>query len=205
MFLTPSQKQGYIRSQGNFKVAGATGLLTVAGAASDIVSFRWGSAVLDCIVWYVKWWWYLTTGFTAAQISDHALYKATGFSVSPSGGSSLVPAAGQNKRKTTHNNSLLTAFQISTTGALTTGTRVVETVPMIVRGGWCAAATLAQLGEQVMPPDPDYPIMYLTADEGWVIQNITAMGAAGVQKFQVECAWSEIKPDSLYLPDTLTI
>ena len=30
MYLTPAQKQGYVRSQGNFKIAGATGLLTAA-------------------------------------------------------------------------------------------------------------------------------------------------------------------------------
>lgn len=203
MFLTPKLKEAVIRSFGNFQVSGATGLLTIAAAGSDIASFRWGSTTKDCIVWYVRWWWYLTVGFTAAQISNHALYKATGFSASPSGGTDLVPAAGQSKSKTSHAHSDLTAFQIATTGALTAGTRTLDALPRSQRGAWCAAATLQQLAEPV--PGPATDALYLTANEGWVIQNIAVMGAAGVQKFHVEVAWSEIVPDAMFMPDNLTV
>ena len=201
MYLTPAKRNAYVRPGGNYQVAGATGLLTIAAAASDIVSFRWADTTQDCVVWWIKWWWYLTVGFTAAQISDHALYKAKLFSASPSGGTSLLPAVGQNMMKTGQQNSLLTAFQISTTGALTTGTRTLETQPLLTRGAWCVAATLKQLEEPVGTPlmEP----LYLTANEGWVIQNITTMGAAGVQKFHVAVAWSEIAKDSMYIADEL--
>jgi hypothetical protein len=207
MFLTPAMKQQVIRSYGNFRVGGATGLLTGAAGASDIVSFRWGSTTKDCIVWWVRWWWYLTTGFTGAQLSDHALYKAQGFSGSPSGGTSLVPAAGMQKRKTSHADSALTAFQIATTGALTVGTRTLDSLPMIQRGAWCiaGAGNLAQLAEKIDMPDPDSALLYLTTNEGFVIQNITAMGAGGVQKFQCEVGWSEILPDAMFMPDNLTV
>ncbi len=206
MFMTPALKKQIVRAYGSFRVCGATNLLTAAGAASDIVSFRWGSTTKDCIVWWIRWWWYLTTAFTNAQISDHALYKAKAFSVSPSAGLSLVPAAGQNKRKTSHAHSALTAFQISDTGALTAGTRTLETLPMIQRGAWCPATpTLAQLGEKVDMPDPDPALLYLATNEGFVIQNITAMGAAGVQKLMCEVAWSEIIPDAMFASDDLSV
>jgi hypothetical protein len=203
MFLTPKLKEQVVRSYGNFQLTGVTGLLTVAAAGSDIASFRWGSTTKDCIVWFVRWWWYLTTGFTAAQISNHALYKATAFSVSPSGGTDLLPAAGASRRNSKQASSDLTAFQIATTGALTTGTRTLDALPTMQRGAWCAAATLQQLAEPV--PGPAWEPLYLTTNEGWVIQNIAVMGAAGVQKFHVEVAWSEIVPDSMYLPNELAI
>lgn len=206
MYLVPTHKAQVIRAFGNFRVCGASGALTTAGAASDVVSFRWGSAVKDCVVWWARWWWFTSTGFTAAQIVDHALYKAQGFTASPSGGTSLVPAAGQQMRKTGMRASDLTAFQIATTGALTAGTRTLDALPMIWRGAWCAAATAGVvLQEKVDMPDPDPALLYLTKDEGFVIQNVTLMGAAGVIKYMCEVAWSEIVPDAMFLPDNLTV
>ncbi len=103
-------------------------------------------------------------------------------------------------------NSDLTAFQISTTGALTAGTRTLDTNPIVRRGAWCPTTTAGVvLAEKVDMPDPDPALLYLTKDEGFVIQNVTAMGAAGVIKFMVEVAWSEIVPDAMYMPDNLTV
>lgn len=206
MFLTPSLKQQVVKPYGNFRVCGATGALTAAGGASDIVSFRWGSTTKDCIVWWARWWWFVSTGFTGAQMVDHALYRATIFSGSPSGGTDLVPAAGQAMRKTGMRNSDLTAFQISTTGALTAGTRTLDALPMVRRGAWCAAATAGVvLAEKIDMPDSDPALLYLKANEGFVIQSITAMGAAGVIRLHCEVAWSEIVPDAMYMQDDLTI
>lgn len=202
MVLAPVLKPWVVKSQGNFRVAGMSGLYTAAGGASDIVSFRWGSTTRDCVIWAIDWSWWVQTGFTAGQIVDHSLFRAKNFTASPSGGTNLVPAAGGNKNKSSHDNSVLTAFQIATTGALTTGTRTLDSLPIAYRSYWAPTTT-----EGVVLPaigtilEPDFGAMYLTANEGFVIQSTTAMGAAGVIVFEVNAAWSEIKPDSLYIND----
>ena len=202
MVLIPTLKPWAVKAFGNYRVAGVTGLLTAAGAASDIASFRWGSTTKDCVVWAVNWSWWVQTGFTAGQIVDHAMYKAKAFTASPSGGTSLLPATGGQKKKTSHADSVLTAFQIATTGALTTGTRTLESLPIAYRSYWCPTTTAGVVLPDVGPTlDPDFGVLYLTKDEGLVIQNPTAMGAAGIIVLELTVAWSEIVPDSLFQTD----
>ena len=203
MIQTPAFSQRMIKAQGNYRVAGFSGALTGAGAASDIVSFRWGSTTLDCIIWWIKWYWNVTTGFTGAQVVDHALYFARKFTGSPSGGTDLKPAAGMSMKRTSYPSSALTAFQIAGAGALTIGTRTLDTNPLMSRGANVLAAGLQGLPDSPNQFDPDLGGLYLTQDEGFVLQNVTAMGAAGVIKLGFEVAWSEIVKDAMFIPDNL--
>jgi len=203
MNLTPVLKPWAVKSQSDLKVASASGAVTVVtgGAGHDIVSFRWANTTHDCVVWYVKWYFEVTTGFTAGQIVQHSLYRARAFSASPSGATSLVPAVGNQMKKASHEDSLLTAFQLSTTGEVTPGTRTLDGFAVQTRGLWCPTTTIVQQAEPTIAPD-GY-LFYLNATEaalgqGFVIQNDVTMGAAGVITFHVEVAWSEIHPDALF-------
>ncbi len=204
MYLWPQNRFENVRSQGDFRVSSYTGLVTAVAGAGALVCFRWASTVLDCIVWWAKWNWYLTTGFTAGQIVDQALFFNRGWSTSPSGSTDIRPAALQNKRKTSHANSLLTAFQIATTGAVTTGTvGAKDSLPLMTRGIWAPTTTLVQLPDVGIPYDLVPYFAYLTANEGLELDVVTAMGAAGVMKLNFEIGWSEILPGSLMIPDNL--
>jgi hypothetical protein len=214
MFFTPVLKPWAVKSQGDFQVSSVTGLVTTVtgGAGHDVMSFRWASLTVDCIVWWVKWKFYVTTGFTAGQIVSHSLYRASAFSVSPSGATSLVPAVNSNMRKMGMTDSVLTAFQLATTAELTPGTRTLDGNPMRTRSLWCPTTTIVEQSEDINPMptgggNPGY-LFYLTsngaaaAGQGFVLQNDVTMGAAGVIKIVVEVAWSEIAPAGLFVADT---
>jgi hypothetical protein len=213
VYFTPVLKSWGVKSLGDFQVGAATGLVTVVtgGAGHDIMSFRWASLTVDCIVWWVKWKWYVTTGFTAGQEVQHSLYRATAFSVSPSAATSLVPATGNQMRKMGMADSVLTAFQIATTGEITAGTRTLDANPVRTRSLWCPTTTIVEMSEDVNPMPaivgaPSY-LFYLTSNgvaangQGFVLQNDITMGAAGVIKLNVEVCWSEIEPASLSVND----
>ena len=209
MFYYPALKPRAIKAVGSYQVASPTGSVTTqtGGAGHDILSFRWASTTLDCIVWWVKWQFNVITGFTAGQYVQHSLYKARVFSVSPSAATSLIPATGDQKRHDSMADSALTAFQIATTGDITIGTRTLEAKPMRTRGLWCPTTTVVQQAEDITPAQQPY-LMLLTSGgaaangQGFVLQNDVTMGAAGVIIVNVEVCWSEIKPDSFYADDS---
>jgi hypothetical protein len=107
-----------------------------------------------------------------------------------------------NMKRTTYPESLLTAFQVAGAGALTTGARTLDDKPMMYRGKVVPATpgleTLPDLPNQF---DPDYGALWLTQDEGFVLQNPTAMGAGGVLKLGFEVAWAEVAKDSFAIED----
>jgi len=177
-----------------YRLAGISGALTGAGAASTVFSFRWGSVLMNCLITRFNWWWFTSTAFTTAQIVDNALYVARGFSGSDSGGTDLTPATNDNKKKTASQTSLVTSIRISSTAALTAGTRTLDGKSMAAAGQYSNA-----VGVQLSPGaayfnfdlNEEGPI-FLAQNEGIVLQNLTAMGAAGVIKLYVDMAWLEI-------------
>jgi hypothetical protein len=208
MYCTPKKPKLSVRSRADFSVSAYTGLVTLVAAAGDVFSLRWADVDYDCIVWWLKWWWYTTTGFTAAQFVDHSLFFARQFSASPSGATSLVPSSRMSMKKSTMPDSLMTAIQIATTGAISTpGTYVIDNKAMRTRGILAPAGAAAFVGLPEMLPivqDDDY-LAYLTANEGLVLRNVTTMGAGGVIKIGVELAWSEILKDSLTVSDDVSV
>jgi hypothetical protein len=207
-FHVPALKPRAIKCYGSYQVASPTGSVSgqTGGAGHDVLSFRWASLTVDCIVWWVKWQFNVTTGFTAGQYVQHSLYKARIFSASPSGATSIVPATGDQKRHDSMADSVLTAFQIATTGDITIGTRTLEAKPMRTRGLWCPTTTIVQQAEDITPAQQPY-LMLLTANgaaatgQGFVLQNDVTLGAGGVITLNVEVCWSEIKPDSFWTDD----
>ena len=131
-----------------------------------------------------------TTAFTTAQGLAYNLIKATGFTVSDSGGTALY-TAGANKHRTSFTNiTSAPDIRISTTAALTAGTRTLEAQPMGVAGGSSTAVGTSMPVTPLLSHDPgDYPLI-LAQNEGFVITNNFAMGAAGVINLHVniECA-----------------
>jgi hypothetical protein len=208
MFYNPAIAPRGIKSRGDFKLVGSTGSVTVVtgGAAHDIVSFRWASILYDCVIWYVRWKFYVTTGFTAGQEVQHSLYRARGWSVSPSGSTSLLPAVGEQMKNPEMADSALTAFQISAAAEIVTpGTRTLDALPLMTRGLWCPTTTIVEQTEASVPPD-GY-LLYLHAPiaalgQGFVLQNDITMGAAGVIKLNFEVAWSEVALGSLRADDS---
>jgi hypothetical protein len=179
---------------GGFFASGpSTGALTGVGANLPVFSMRWTDPDYLALFLSFQWWWALTTGFSAAQLVDHRLYKATGWTVADSGGA----AVSLSKKDSISPVSRFAAgdIRIATTGALTPGTRAKDPDGLLSRGALGTTAAGATL-----PPgaawrdfriDHEGPLV-LRQNEGVVLDNITAMGAAGVIRLYVDLAIVEI-------------
>lgn len=186
--LRPMEVSGW------FSIGARSGALTVAGANTAVFSFRNIASSL-IIVRRVGIGFIATTGFTAAQQLDWGLKVARSFSVSDSGGTAIALTGNEGKVRT----SLATLggvdCRISSTGALTAGTKSLDANDVGTMGAYAGAALagniLAPALNNLYSHDAgDYPLV-LAQNEGFNIMNITAMGAAGVGTLYVNIELAE--------------
>jgi hypothetical protein len=179
---------------GFYRVGGASGALTGAGANTPVFSLRWTSATLNAIILAFQWWWFLSTAFGAAQIVDHGLYVARGFSASDSGGTDIKPTGNTGKKRTVYPTTAIGDLRIASAGALTVGTRTLDGQNIGARGQWAGAVGAALspgIASFNFRLDDEHPVV-LAQNEGLILQNLTAMGATGVIKLYVDVAWLEV-------------
>ena len=183
--LRPTELIGY------YSVSGSSGALTGVAAAGPVWAFRnTGSNLL--IVRRLSIGFVTTTAFTTAQGLQYELFRATGFTVSDSGGTALY-TAGQNKHRTSFANvTSAPDIRIASTAALTAGTRTLDTAGMGIAGGSSTAVGTSMPITDILEQDAgDYPFV-LAQNEGFIIANGIAMGAAGVIRLQVSCEYAEV-------------
>lgn len=182
--LRPAELIGY------YSIAGASGALTGVAAAGPVFSFRnTGSNLM--LVRRVSVGFIVTTAFTAAQGLDYQLFRANSFTASDTGGTALF-TAGQNKHRNSFTNiTSAPDVRIASTAALTAGTRTLETVAMGFAGGGATALGATMPAGDILEQDSgDYPLV-LAQNEGLVIANGIAMGAAGVIRLRVNIEFAE--------------
>ena len=140
----------------------------------------------------------VTVAFSAAGPADLGLFKATGFSAADSGGTTSLPVQGgtpQNQKITGMPASLISDLRIATTGQLTAGTRVVDTLPMKSWGGWGGAIGMAYPSdESILSAYRAHPITVGEggASEGLILANLTAIPATGTMVLYVDLEWEEV-------------
>ena len=171
-------------------VGAASGALTGVAAAGPVFSFRnIGSNVL--VVRRMTVGFITTTAFTTAQGLGYSLSFARSFSASDSGGTPIAITGSQNKMRTSLPTPTNLDCRISSTAALTAGTRTLDTVSLGVVGGTSdAVGTSMPVTALVQHDAGDYPIV-LANNEGLVITNNIAMGAAGVVNLYVNIEFAE--------------
>jgi len=182
--LRPAEVIGY------YSVAGASGSLTGVAASGPVFSFRnTGSNLI--LVRRLSIGFVTTTAFTTAQGLDYQMLRATSFTASDSGGTALY-TAGQNKHRNSFTNiASAPDIRIASTGALTAGTRTLETAGVGIAGGSSTAVGTSMPTADLLRYDSgDYPFV-LAQNEGFVITNGIAMGAAGVIRLQVSVEFAE--------------
>jgi hypothetical protein len=175
---------------GWYGFGGASGAMTGVAAAGPVFSMR--NTGTNLLMVRRVWVGFITTtAFTTAQGLAYGLLKATAFTVSDSGGTALY-TAGQNKHRTSFTNiSSAPDIRIGSTAALTAGTRTLETVPLGTAGGSSTAVATSMPVTPLLSHDPgDYPLI-LAQNEGFIITNDIAMGAAGVIRLQVNVEFAE--------------
>lgn len=185
--VRPTEALGWL------SIAAKSGALTGVAANGPVFSFRNLSAnpvmLRSLGVGFV-----CTTAFTAAQVVDYSLIVARSFSVSDSVGTAIALTGSTNKHRTSLATLTSVDCRISAAVALTAGTRTLDTNIMSANGAWIGAvgAALAPSRNNLFQHDPeDYPLV-LAQNEGFIIQNLTAMGAAGVGTLYVNCELVEV-------------
>ena len=183
--LRPAELIGY------YSVSGSSGALTGVAAAGPVWSFRNTGANL-LMVRRVSIGFVTTTAFTTAQGLDYQMFRANSFTASDTGGTALF-TAGQNKHRNSFTNvTSAPDIRIASTAALTAGTRTLETAGMGIAGGASTAVGTSMPITDILEQDAgDYPFV-LAQNEGFVIANGIAMGAAGVIRLQVSCEYAEM-------------
>ena len=175
---------------GYYSVSGASGALAGVAANGAVFSFRnTGSNLM--LVRRVTIGFVVTTAFTAAQGLDYQLFRANSFTASDTGGTALF-TAGQNKHRNAFTNiTSAPDIRISSTAALTAGTRTLETAGMGIAGGAAQALGAAMSPADILEQDSgDYPLV-LAQNEGFIIANGIAMAAGGVIRLQVSVEYAE--------------
>lgn len=175
---------------GYYSVSGASGALTGVAAAGPVFSFRNTGANL-LLVRRVTIGFVVTTAFTTAQGLDYQIFKANSFTASDSGGTALFTAGANKHRSSFTNITSAPDIRIASTAALTAGTRTLETAGMGIAGGAATSVGAAMNATDILEQDAgDYPFVF-AQNEGFVIANGIAMGAAGVIRLQVSVEYCE--------------
>ena len=185
---------------GYYQMALKSGLLPAALAAGDtLFSFYWNPVVPDgriarCQLKFIKVNAITTTAFGTAQLIEFDTFCAKAWSGADSGGSRIIPAAGDQKRQKRYADSLFLTggdIRIATTAALTKGTRTLEAQPFSSFGYWSGA-----IGAGITPPiieewDDHHVPMVFEPGQGFVIDNAILFGATGVVRLWVDLMWME--------------
>lgn len=135
-----------------------------------------------------------TTGFTTAQMVQFGLIVARSFNASDSGGTQIALTGNNAKHRSSLAMPTSADCRISTTAALTAGTKTLDTNTLAVQGGYSGAVgvTLAPAQDNLLQHTPgDYPLV-LGLNEGINIQNLLLMGAAGVGSLLVNIEFAEV-------------
>lgn len=135
-----------------------------------------------------------TTAFTAAQMIGFGLIVGRNWSVADSGGSALTLTGNNAKHRSSMGNLTSVDARLSTTAALTSGTKTLDGNTLGQAAGWSGGqgTTIAPALSNLFGHDSeDYPII-IGQNEGISIQNLTAMGAGGVGVAIVNLEFAEM-------------
>lgn len=184
---------------GAYSMGLVSGLVTGAAAGAVIYAFRWAPSTTTnlCMVRRVEVGFVTTTAFTTAQGLAFSLQAARSFTASytTGGTQALFTQTNTGKHRTNMPNSGFTTggqLYISTTGGITGGTNVPDTQVL----GYATGASTG-VGTGLTPAAifqhqaGDYPLIFAN-NEGFIINNVQAMGAGGVVNLYVNVEWMEL-------------
>ena len=183
---------------GAYQIGLTSGALTVAAAGSTVYSFRWSPATSTnlCMIRRVEIGFSTITAFTAAQSLQYSMQIARQWTASDTGGTAAAfTQTNTGKFRTVMPTSAFAGggqIMIANTGANTAGTRTLDTQAIgFVQGASTAVGTVLTAAPIYQHQAGDYPII-LAVNEGFIINNVTTMGAAGVINLTVNVEWFEL-------------
>jgi len=171
------------------------GVAAATASAGFIFASRWGNtAGLKQRITSAEIGLVVNTGFTAAQLVGYDLAIARAYTVSSSGGTAgtLTTENTQLRAAAAAEASRVTSIQTATTVALTAGTITPDAALIGTDALWTLAATAgARLQRSYDFSASELGGLILAQDEGVIVRNLVAMGAAGTVRWFVALAWDE--------------
>lgn len=183
---------------GAYSMGLTSGALTTAAAGSTVFSFRWAppTSTQLCMVRRIEVGFQTATAFGTAQALVYSLQVARNWSASDTGGTSAAfTQTNTAKQRTTMPTSAFAGggqIMIANTGANSAGTRTLDTQALAFAAGTSSAIATTMPQTPLFQHTPgDYPLI-LANNEGFIINNVTTMGATGVINLFVNVEWMEL-------------
>lgn len=193
--LIVTQKPLEYGSLGVYKKSTLSGTMAAGlAAAANVYSYRWGDATRLGVVQKVTIDGLSgsATAFTAG-FGSLRMFQARSFTASDTGGTAGTLTGNNSKLRTSMGTTLLTDLRMSSTAALTAGTRTLDSEAVGQISLTFGTATSVQylnttvlFGEDV---GPEMPIV-CAQNEGFVIQ--ATVPATGTWQFGVSTRWAEV-------------
>ncbi len=178
---------------GEYSMSLASGTIGAgASAASPIFSFRYGGSGVAIVKRVTITVYTRDTAFTAGD-GIFRLFAARAFTASDSGGTAATLTTNNGKLRTSFATTAVSDVRISSTAALTAGTRTLDatalaTVQVPVAGTVTYTTLLAPTDLWVKPTAGDYPAVFAT-NEGFIIA--ATVPATGTWSASVSVDWAE--------------
>ena len=170
-----------------------TGVAAAGAAAGFVLSSRWGNTSgLKQRITSIESGLVVTVGFTAAQLVGFDLVVGRAFSVSSSGGTAATLTAGNGKMRVATDVTKLTDLRVAAAAALTPGTVTPDAALLGQDVVWALAATAGAKIQKVYDfTDSELGGLIMQQDEGVIMRNLIAQGAAGTVQFFATISWDE--------------
>jgi hypothetical protein len=187
---------------GSYQMGLVSGALTGAAAGSTVFSFRWAPATSTnlCLIRRIEIGFATVTAFTTAQALSYSMQVARQWTASDTGGTAAAFTQTNTAKLRTvmPTSGFATGGQImiANTGANTAGTRTLDTQAMgFTTGSSTAVGTSLSPQAVFQQQTGDYPLIF-AANEGFIVNNVITMGAAGVINLYVNVEWFELAATS---------
>ena len=188
---------------GAYSAGMTSGTMAAAlASAAEIFQFRYVTAASRvCLVHRVEFSAGALAAATAAGVVGFKMCAARGWSAAGSGGTRGTLTGNNAKLRTAYATSEVTDMGISTTAALTAGTKTLDTMDLAaIMIGIGTGAITVSVPLRLVPPGTalfdqakqgNNPLV-LASQEGFVIRTINAMPATMTWSFGVTVTWSEV-------------
>lgn len=185
-------------TNGSYRISMMSGTMAAGISFNDVFQARWTSSTLLALVWKVQLDGMSgsSTAF-AAGISFFKCYLVKNWTADGSGGNSATLTGNNNKLRTSMATTSMGAIRISSTAALTAGTRTLDTYQL--SGTMFSIGTVASVNYRFQTPlygtgassNLNNPMpMVLTQNQGVMIQG--TVPGTGTWQFGVTMSWSEV-------------
>ena len=183
---------------GAYQMTLTSGALTAVAAGATVYSFRWAppTSTRLCMIRRVEVGFSTITAFGAAQALQYSLQIARAWNTADTVGTTgLFTQTNTGKFRTTMPTSAFAGggqITIATTGAISAGTRTLDTQAIATVQGQSTAIGTVLTATPIYQHQPgDYPIIF-AANEGFILNNVQLMGATGVINLIVNVEWMEL-------------